>query len=155
MIAVEIEAASIFPVSVLPTTVGRAGSPDELQAAVALGLAWVAAADQDQIVGFLAAQVIGTSFHIVEMDVLPSHGRHGIGALLLEHSANQCKALGLRETTLTTFLSIPWNGPFYAKHGFQPVKDAREFAHLTRALARENSRGLKDRVAMLRNATLL
>jgi GNAT superfamily N-acetyltransferase len=151
MIAVEIAAAKIFPVSVLPAEVGRSGSPDELQASVANGLAWVATVDQDLIVGFLAAQAINTSLHIVEMDVLPSHGRRGIGALLLEHAVKQCRALGLRETTLTTFLSVPWNGPFYAKYGFQPVRDASEHVHLEQALSREGSRGLKDRVAMLRN----
>ena len=150
MVAVEIEAATLFPVSVLPATVGRSGSPDELQAAVASGLAWVAETEQGLIVGFLAAQAIATSLHIVEMDVLPSHGRRGIGASLLEYAVRHCKDLGLRETTLTTFLSVPWNGPFYAKHGFQPLEGGFGFPHLSHALARETRRGLQNRVAMLR-----
>jgi 4-diphosphocytidyl-2-C-methyl-D-erythritol kinase len=150
MLAVEIEAATLFPLSVLPADVGRSGSPDELQAAVASGLAWVAETDQGLIVGFLAAQAIATSLHIVEMDVLPSHGRRGIGARLLEHAMGQCKVLGLRETSLTTFLSVPWNGPFYAKHGFQVLEGGFGFQHLSQALAREARRGLQDRVAMLR-----
>ena len=130
---------------------GRSGSPDELQAAVASGLAWVAEAEHNLVVGFLAAQVVGTSLHIVEMDVLPTHGRQGIGALLLEHAAAQCKTLGLHEATLTTFSSVPWNEPFYARHGFRALESTSRFRHLTQALAREASRGLKDRIAMLRD----
>lgn len=150
MLAVEIEAARVFPPSVLPATVGRSGSPDELRAAIAAGLAWVAVVEPTRIVGFLAAEVIGTSLHIVEMDVLPSHGRRGIGALLLEHAFEHGRATGLREITLTTFSSVPWNAPFYARHGFEPVNDVRVRAHLEQALEREVRRGLKDRVAMLR-----
>ena len=151
LLEIEIQAAALFPTSVLPETVGRSGSPDELQAAVASGLAWVAEAEHNLVVGFLAAQVVGTSLHIVEMDVLPTHGRQGIGALLLEHAAAQCKTLGLHEATLTTFSSVPWNEPFYARHGFRALQSTSRFGHLTQALAREASRGLKDRIAMLRD----
>jgi GNAT superfamily N-acetyltransferase len=151
MVAIEIEAAKRFPLSVLPASVGRSGSPLELQEALAAGLAWVAEADKCLIVGFLAAQAIDTSLHIIEMDVHPSHGRQGIGATLLRHAVNHCKSLGLREATLTTFRSVPWNGPFYTKHGFRPLEGGPEFPHLTQALAREARRGLQDRVAMLRN----
>ncbi len=151
MLEVEIQAASLFPTSVLPETMGRSGSPDELRAAVASGLAWVAEAEQNLVVGFLVAQVVGTSLHIVEMDVLPSHGRQGIGGLLLEHAIAQCKTLGLHETTLTTFTSVPWNERFYAQHGFRALETTYKFGHLTQALAHEASRGLKDRIAMLRD----
>ena len=90
--------------------------------------------------------------HIVEMDVLPSHGRLGIGSRLLEHAVAKCKVLGARETTLTTFLNIPWNAPFYAQHGFRRVSNVSHFPHLDQALQRESTRGLGERVAMYRNA---
>jgi GNAT superfamily N-acetyltransferase len=151
MLEVEIQAATLFPSSVLPEAMGRSGSPHELRAAVAAGLAWVAEAEHNLVVGFLVAQVVGTSLHIVEMDVHPAHGRQGIGGLLLEHAIAQCQRLGLHETTLTTFTSVPWNEPFYARHGFRALTSTDKFGHLTRALAHEASRGLKDRTAMLRD----
>jgi GNAT superfamily N-acetyltransferase len=151
MLAVEVEAAKLFPTSVLPETVGRSGSLEKLQTAVASGLAWVAEAEQNLVVGFLASQIFDTSLHIVEMDVLPTHGRRGIGALLLKHAATQCKVLALRETTLTTFSTVPWNGPFYSKQGFEPLQDTSNFRHLAQALADKASSGLKNRIAMLRN----
>ena len=151
MLEIEIAAATLFPTSVLPETVGRSGSPDEHRAAIASELAWVAEAEHKLVVGFLVAQVVGTSLHIVEMDVHPSHGRQGIGGQLLAHAVTQCKVLGLRQATLTTFTSVPWNAPFYARHGFRVLESTLRFAHLTQALAREASRGLKHRVAMLRD----
>jgi GNAT superfamily N-acetyltransferase len=151
MLEIEIAAATLFPTSVLPETVGRSGSPDELRAAVVSGLAWVAEAEHKLVVGFLVAQVVGTSLHIVEMDVHPSHGRQGIGGQLLEHAVTQCKVLGLSEATLTTFTSVPWNEPFYSRHRFRVLASTLRFGHLAQALAREASRGLENRVAMLRD----
>lgn len=73
-----------------------------------------------------------------------------MGALLLQHAAEQCRRLGHNEITLTTFASVPWNAPFYAKYGFRHLLNVSRFAHLTQALARESDRVLRNRVAMFR-----
>ncbi|MBW8368882.1 MAG: GNAT family N-acetyltransferase [Arenimonas sp.] len=151
MLEIEIAAATLFPTSVLPEDVGRSGSPEEIRAAIGADLAWVADAEQDGVVGFLVGETVGTAMHIVEMDVLPSHGRRGIGGLLLEHSVAQARAMGLHEITLTTFQNIPWNAPFYAKHGFKVVCSVNHYPHLDRALRREAALGLAERIAMYRN----
>jgi len=152
MVDIEIAAAKLFPTEVLPEAVGRTGSQEEIREGIASGLAWVAEAEQSLVVGFLVAKTIGTSMHIVEMDVLPSHGRQGIGGQLLEQAIAQCKVMGLREATLTTFLGVPWNAPFYTQHGFKVASGVSHFPHLDQALQREAARGLKERVAMYRNA---
>ena len=152
MVDIEIAAARLFPTAVLPEAVGRTGSPEEIREGIESGLAWVAEAEQNLVVGFVVAKTIGTSMHIVEMDVLPSHGRQGIGGQLLEQAIAQCKVMGLRETTLTTFLGVPWNAPFYAQHGFKVVGSVSHYPHLGQALQREATRGLRERVAMCRNA---
>ena len=152
MLEIEIAAAKLFPSSVLPAHVGRIGSLGEIRAGIAAGLAWVAEAEQNSVVGFVVVEIIGTSMHIVEMDVLPSYGRQGIGSQLLEHTMIQCKAMGLHETTLTTFLNIPWNAPFYAQHGFKIAGSVSHLPHLSQVLQREALRGLRERVAMVRDA---
>ena len=152
MLDIEITAAKLFPNSVLPAHVGRTGSPEEIRAGIAAGLAWVAEEEQNSVVGFLVVEAIGTSMNIVEMDVLPSHGRQGIGSQLLEHTVVQCKTMGFREITLTTFLNIPWNAPFYAQHGFKVAGSLSHLPHLSQALQREALHGLRERVAMFRDA---
>ena len=136
MIDIEIAAAGLFPTSVLPESVGRSGSPDEIRAGIQASLAWVAEAAHTGVVGFLVGETVGTSMHIVEMDVLPSQARQGIGGQLLEHSIAYSKTMGFREVTLTTFLNIPWNAPFYARHGFKVVGDSNHYPHLAQALKR-------------------
>lgn len=150
MIAVEVAAADLFPLDVLPADVGRSGARDDTQRAIRASLAWVAEAEGDGVVGFLTAQIAGHCLHVAEMDVLPSHGRRGIGGQLLAHACTHARHHGLRALTLTTFAHVPWNAPFYAKHGFSIVNEPQELEHLRAALAHERSCGLKDRVAMMR-----
>lgn len=152
MVDIEVASARLFPAAVLPEAVGQAGSLEEIREGIASGMAWVAHAEQNLMVGFLVAKSMGAAMHIVEMDVLPSHGRSGIGGLLLGHAVGQCKAMGLREVTLTTFSHVPWNAPFYRKHGFHVVGNVGHYPHLGEALRREAARGLKERVAMHRIA---
>lgn len=121
---------------VRPAAIARQSSCAELESALAADLAGVAEVELGCAVGFPAAQSIGASLDIVEMDVLPSHGRKGIGALLLQHAAEHCKSLGHCEITLTTFASVPWNAPFYVKHGFRTLPHVSRFEHLTQAMVR-------------------
>ena len=152
MADIEIAAATLFPTAVRPIAFGRTGSLEEIREGIASRLAWVAQVEQGLVAGFLVAKTIGTSMHIVEMDVLPSHGRRGIGGQLLAQVVAQCKVMGLREITLTTFLGVPWNAPFYVRHGFKVVGIISHYPHLGQALQREAAHGLKERVAMYRNA---
>ena len=152
MVSIEIAAAERFPLDVLPANVGRAGSREETQQAIVDRLAWVADSEDAGVVGFLVAQLEEPCLHIAEMDVLASHGRRGIGGRLLEHACAQAGQRGLAAITLTTFEQIPWNAPFYARHGFIAATEPVGFEHLRRALAHERARGLKGRVAMVREA---
>lgn len=114
---------------------------------------WVAEGAQSGVVGFIVAQRHGDSLHIVEMDVFPSHGRRGIGTKLLTHACDVAKDRSFRYVTLTTFEHLPWNAPFYSKHGFIRVECPDDFPHLVSALHHERARGLERRTAMVKNAT--
>ena len=80
---------------------------------------WVAAAASDRPVGFALACVVDSNAHLDELDVLPEHGRHGIGTALVETVCAWGRANGFKAITLSTLSHIPWNAPFYNRLGFR------------------------------------
>jgi GNAT superfamily N-acetyltransferase len=151
---VEREAAAMFPASILPPELAQPVPAAQLAAAIDASLLWVAhEVAQDPAhaaVGFVVCERRGACLHIVEMDVLPRFGRKGIGRQLLLHACDAAAKVGLQFVTLTTFAHLPWNAPFYAKHGFTITRDLVQFPHLQAALVDEATRGLRARVAMVR-----
>jgi 4-diphosphocytidyl-2-C-methyl-D-erythritol kinase len=118
--------------------------PDVLGDAIARGLVWVALNDADEPVGFICLDTEegGDSIGVAEIDVLPTWGRRGIGAALLEHACDWARAAGYRSIELGTLRDVPWNAPFYGRHGFVEVnKHAPEFAF---ALERDRENGFPD-----------
>ena len=127
--------------------------PDRLEAAITRGLVWVAM-EAGAPVGFIWLDDEGRTdadgIGIAELDVLPRHGRRGIGGALLEHACAWARAAGYRRIDLGTVADVPWNAPFYAAHGFAVVdKHAPDYAW---ALARDRANGFPDalRVFMAR-----
>jgi len=53
--------------------------------------------------------------------VLPSHGRRGIGRLLVFTVRRWAEDAGHAGVTLSTLREIPWNAPFYERCGFREV----------------------------------
>lgn len=150
---IEAEAVTLFPPDTLPSTLAQPASVVELLAGIEASLLWVAEDAQSGVVGFIVAEMHGDSLHIAEMDVFPSHGRQGIGSKLLTHACDVAKDRSYRHVTLTTFEHLPWNAPFYSKHGFIRVECPDDFPHLLRTLHEERARGLERRIAMVKNAT--
>ncbi len=79
------------------------------------------AADTDAPVGFAATEVFGGHLYLRQMSVDPDHGRKGIGALLLRGTIARARSRGFPAIWLSTFRDVPFNLPFYAKHGFREV----------------------------------
>jgi 4-diphosphocytidyl-2-C-methyl-D-erythritol kinase len=119
--------------------------PEQLAEEIRRGWVWVALAnDSDQPVGFvwLDTEQGGSVAGIAEIDVLPAYGRRGIGAALLEHACNWARAAGFRRIDLGTLADVPWNAPFYARHGFEVVdKHDPAFAY---ARDRDRENGFPD-----------
>jgi len=127
-----------------PCYAAMAIPPELLEVAVARGLVWVASDADGMPLGFvwLDDEVGGGAIGIAEIDVLPAHGRRGIGATLLEHACAWARAAGYHRVDLGTLADVPWNAPFYAKHGFAMVdKDDPAFAH---ARTRDRENGFPD-----------
>lgn len=94
---------------------------DELERLVTLGQVWVACL-ADAPVGMVIASVRDGVVHVEEIDVLPQYGRRGTGGRLLETVCDWARDAGHKAVTLSTFRDVPWNGPFYRKHGFHDLK---------------------------------
>jgi GNAT superfamily N-acetyltransferase len=119
---------------------------------IEVGQVWVGCPDDDVPGGMVIASVRDAAVYIEEMDVLPAHGRRGLGALLLGHVCAWARARGHTAVTLSTFRDVPWNGPFYRKHGFRELLPG-EWTQSMRAIRDEEARhGLhvEDRVFMRR-----
>ncbi|MDP1631595.1 MAG: GNAT family N-acetyltransferase [Caulobacter sp.] len=114
------------------------------------GTVWEAIDSQATPVGFVACEQFEDRLHIWELAVLESHQRQGLGARLMTAAAEGARTRGLAALTLTTFATVPWNRPFYARLGYAVVSEVGAMAEpLAACLAQERGRGLPDRCAML------
>ena len=96
---------------------------DALEDLIAAGMVWVACDAHDVPVGFLALIDLDGSPHIEELDVDPEHQRRGLGRALIEAARAWVREHGGEALTLSTFRSVPWNAPYYARAGFEIVPE--------------------------------
>lgn len=115
---------------------------------IASGLHWVAVDEDDQPCGFLCASAQGPHLHVEELSVARLHQGRGLGRQLLMSAENRARVAGFRALTLTTFVEVPWNAPFYARLGFQRLDDRQASAFLQEQLRHEQALGLPGRCAM-------
>ena len=125
---------------------------DELTAYVHSGHAWVATEDDD-VVGFVVTELIDDVVHIEEIDVARRAGRQGHASRLLDTVTAWAEARGSRAVTLTTFDDVPWNRPWYERHGFRVLRDSELSPGLRAVRDRESALGLPAdlRVVMRRD----
>src|SRR3546814_19237766 len=93
--------------------------------------------------GFLIAEPCGSELHICEMNVHPAHQRRGIGAGMIRASKIDARNCGFKALTLTTYRDLAWNGPFYARLGFDEVADPESHPRLAEHLDEEEADGLQ------------
>jgi GNAT superfamily N-acetyltransferase len=140
--AIELAAAQLLaghaPAAVLRETT----SQFELRKARRLGRLWVALAE-DAPVGFAHVVVHEKgAAHLEEVDVHPSHGRLGLGRRLVQTVCAWATSHGFDAVTLSTFRDVPWNMPFYARLGFEPVTPDLMSIALRSVIDDEARRGL-------------
>ena len=49
----------------------------------------------------------------------PIYARQGIGRALIAEAAAWARAHDLTSLTLTNYVDVPWNGPYYERTGFR------------------------------------
>ena len=130
--------------------VAYVNSVEDFEKAREAGRLWVAVAAEGQVVGFALVLEIGGFAHLEELDVLPAHGRRGVGSGLLDAVCAWAATAGYPAITLRTFRDIPWNAPFYRSRGFEVVDSSLLSDEHVEIEALERQRGLRTdlRVSM-------
>jgi ribosomal protein S18 acetylase RimI-like enzyme len=149
---IEIAAATLFPENRIPQP--HESLPEKvLIEAIKNQLLFcvekVCVEKEDELVGFASCHIYRKNLHLDEISVHSDHGKQGIGTKLLEKVLEEKQKRQLKACTLTTFEDIPWNAPFYQKHGFEILEEKNVPRHVAAMLREERSLGLKKRVAML------
>jgi GNAT superfamily N-acetyltransferase len=146
---IEISGAQAFRGYDVPDEVFHEVSPVERwRPGQAAGTIWVAEdAPGGALIAFLAATRHGDRLHIDEFAVLSAHQGQGLGRRMLTQVIDWARREGLGAVSLTTFRSVPWNGPFYRSCGFEDWTDDLA-ADVAAEMARGAAHGLKDRCAM-------
>ena len=123
--AIEDEAGTLFMgLGLIDEALDASFPLDALAKLVALCQVWVGCLENDLPVGMVIASVRDGVAYVEELDVVPAHGRRGLGARLLEQVCAWAEARGYAAVTLSTFRDVPWNGPFYRKHAFRDLLPA-------------------------------
>jgi ribosomal protein S18 acetylase RimI-like enzyme len=115
---------------------------EELAGYARRGHAWVAVDDADAPVAYLLADPVDGALHIEQVSVHPKAAGRGIGRALVEHLAAVARAGGVPALTLTTFVDVPWNGPYYARLGFVPMAEGEIGPQLREIRRHEAAHGL-------------
>jgi len=114
----------------------------ELTPYAADGRAWVFTGPGDRPVAYLLVDVVDGHAHLEQVSVRPEYARRGIGRRLVEVVREWARAHGFAELSLTTYAEVPWNGPYYARLGFEVVADEELTDGLRAIRATEAAKGL-------------
>jgi GNAT superfamily N-acetyltransferase len=141
---IEDEAGTIFSgLGLIDEALDASFPLDDLARLVGLGQVWVGCLEDDLPVGMVIASVRDGAVYVEEMDVLPAHGRRGLGARLLGRVCVWAEAQGHAAVTLSTFRDVPWNGPFYRNHGFRDLEPAEWTPGMRAIREKEAQHGLR------------
>jgi GNAT superfamily N-acetyltransferase len=104
-------------------------------------------------VGYLLLDAVDGAAHIEQVSIHPGHARQGLGRALIGRAAVWARAGGLTALTLTTYVGVPWNGPYYERLGFRYLAREEETPGLRAVREHERAAGLDawPRAAMRRD----
>ena len=117
--------------------------PQTLSDACQNGRLFVAEALEGDVVGFALLLLLDDgSAHLEELDVLPEHGRRGVGRALIEACARTVRKHGHTTLTLSTYRDVPFNAPYYLRLGFRTLEPHEVTPALARVIEIERKKGL-------------
>ena len=102
----------------------------------------VASSSTGLLVGFVRIEIVDGDAHVEQVSVHPDHQRQGVGRALLEAAEQWARAHDHARMTLTTFRDVPWNGPFYARLGWDVLPEHAWRPELAAARHHERALGL-------------
>ena len=152
--AIETRAAELYR-GLVPDEVTQDNVPEAIhRAAAAAGRLFVAESSDGSLVGFaLVVLLADGGAHLEELDVLPEHGRRGVGTALIEAACRWAKVNGHTGLTLTTYRDVAFNAPLYLRRGFRILGGDEITRGLAGVVQSEHQKGLDlvARVAMRRD----
>lgn len=116
------------------------------------GRSWVATGPDDRPVAYVIADEVDGRGHVEQVSVDPDHRGRGLGARLVDEVGAWAGARGLDGLSLTTFVEVPWNAPYYERLGFRALSPDELGEGLRAVRAHEAALGLDrwPRTAMVR-----
>lgn len=118
------------------------GSVEELTPYVEGGRAFLSVDAGDRAVGYLLLDIVDAAAHVEQVSVHPDQAGQGIGRALIERAASWARAHGLHALTLTTYVEVPWNGPYYLRLGSRYLAQDEETPGLRAIREHERALGL-------------
>ncbi len=114
----------------------------DLRSALEEGLLLVAECEF-QVAGFLTCRVVDDTMYVAAVNVGPGFARRAIGANLLVAAEQLARDRDLDRMSLTTFVDVPWNGPYYSRLGWTVLPDAQMSEGLAVIRARQRDAGFE------------
>ena len=113
---------------------------------------WVVTSQSDVALAYIIVDMVDGCGHIEQVSVHPDHAGQGLGRALIDQVDQWAKENDLSGLTLTTFLEVPWNAPYYRRLGFVDLEVSRLTPGLRAIREQETTHGLDrwPRVAMFR-----
>jgi GNAT superfamily N-acetyltransferase len=71
-------------------------------------------------------EAVDNRAHVEQVSVHPSHARKGIGRRLIDHADSWAAEHGLLGLSLTSYVDVPENGPYYQRLGFRYMRDCKK-----------------------------
>ncbi len=120
---VDIAASSLFePTGLIDEPDGPVPIPeDPLRKGAEAGWLFVITDPFATPVGFALCREIKPDLYLDQISVAPTHGRRGLGGVLLNALFEKADNEGLKGVILSTFRDLAWNGPYYARFGFVEI----------------------------------
>ena len=106
-----------------PELSGETIPDDAAERAIRDGRLWVVERDAD-VVGWAVLGRLEGELVLGQISVLQRAGREGAGTALLRALIASARARDEKSIVLNTQSDVPWNAPWYAKHGFVLVPEA-------------------------------
>lgn len=94
---------------------------------------------EGRVAGFAIGDMQDEDVYLRELDVGRDYQQRGYGAQLVQAFIEAARARGARDIYLATFLTPPWNAPFYRKLGFIDVDRADYHPWMTEMEAEQAS----------------
>ena len=123
LIAVDKAASALFEPTGLLTesALGDHVPADVFETEMPLGNVFVARRQHNWPIGFALIRPRGNGLYLDQVSVHPDHGRKGIGRALVIRVLTEAEIRKLPHVSLSTFRTVPWNGPFYGSMGFREI----------------------------------